>query len=256
MIILGNVFIIGTAGSGKTILTAALRRYLLSQDISVVSVNLDPAVEHIPYTCEIDVRDYVDYKEIIDEYELGPNGAMIVASDLVAQNIDDILEEIDDYQADATLIDTPGQLEVFVYRRSGVEIVRQFNPDDSLVLFLMDSTLCKRAENFISLTLLAGSAQLQLGLPFIHALTKMDLLKEKELEVLKEWSEDLSLVLDAMSERKYTLETELTTVLINSIRELQTNLPIVPVSGLTGDGVIDVASFISRVWRAGDDWLI
>jgi GTPase SAR1 family protein len=253
---LGNLFIVGTAGSGKTVLTAALRRYLLSQDISVTTVNLDPAVKFLPYTVDIDVRDWVDIDEVVEEYSLGPNGSMIVGVDLVAQNMDEIYEEIDDYQADAVLIDTPGQLEVFVYRRSGIEIVKQFSPNDTLTLFLMDATLCKKAVNYISLVLLSSSTQLQLGTPMVYALTKKDLLEPHEVDIITQWSDDFNNVLDSMLDDQYTLQTELTTVLIDAVRNLQTNLPIIPVSGLSGEGIIDVAAFISRIWKAGDDWKI
>lgn len=256
MLTIGNLFIVGTAGSGKTVLTAALRRYLHGQDLSVISVNLDPAVKFLPYTCEIDVRDWVDLDEIIEEYSLGPNGAMIVGADLVAQNIDEIVEEIEDFQADAVLIDTPGQLEIFVYRQSGIEIAKKFSTEDTATLFLMDSTLCKRPVNFMSLVLLATSAQLQLGSSMVYALTKADLLEPQEIEVIKEWSEDFSNLYDKMMDESYTMQTEFTTILLEAIQASQTSLPIISVSGKTGEGVIDVAAYISRVWKAGDDWKI
>lgn len=37
-------------------------------------MNLDPAVRSVPFECNIDIRDSVDYKEVMRNYSLGPNG--------------------------------------------------------------------------------------------------------------------------------------------------------------------------------------
>ncbi|MEM4785565.1 MAG: ATP/GTP-binding protein, partial [Desulfurococcaceae archaeon] len=39
------IVILGTAGSGKTTLSAALSDYLIDNEMDVIIVNLDPAVE-------------------------------------------------------------------------------------------------------------------------------------------------------------------------------------------------------------------
>jgi GTPase SAR1 family protein len=46
-------YIVGTAGSGKTMLTASLQRYLTNKGASLTTVNLDPAVRHIPYQADV-----------------------------------------------------------------------------------------------------------------------------------------------------------------------------------------------------------
>ena len=37
-------------------------------------VNLDPATKMVPYGASIDIRDTVDYKEVMKQHNLGPNG--------------------------------------------------------------------------------------------------------------------------------------------------------------------------------------
>lgn len=37
-------------------------------------MNLDPAVRSVPFESNIDIRDSVDYKEVMKSYSLGPNG--------------------------------------------------------------------------------------------------------------------------------------------------------------------------------------
>ena len=77
-----TIFVSGTAGSGKSLLTSKLQDYYSKNGAFAAILNLDPGVDNMPYTCDIDVRDYVDYVSIMQQYELGPNGAMIMANDL------------------------------------------------------------------------------------------------------------------------------------------------------------------------------
>ncbi|OLS28101.1 MAG: hypothetical protein HeimC3_00610 [Candidatus Heimdallarchaeota archaeon LC_3] len=252
----GFVFLLGTAGSGKTVLSAVLRRYLSDQDIHVINVNLDPAVQKIPYTCEVDVREYFDIQEIIDKYELGPNAAMITSADLIATEIKLIKEDIDDYQADAVIIDTPGQLEVFVYRNSGPIIVKEFDRDFTASLFLMDGNLVRTPSSWISLNLLAVSTQFRLGTPMIYALSKMDLLKENEIENLERWNDDVDLVISDFPKYEEGASYSLSMSLVEAIREIQANVPLIPVSALKETGLEDITGNLSRIWKKGDDWII
>ena len=87
-------FCFGTAGSGKSSLTSKLYEYYTKNGAFTAVLNLDPGVENLPYTCDVDVRDYVDYVSIMQEYDLGPNGALVMANDLIASKIDDIQNDV------------------------------------------------------------------------------------------------------------------------------------------------------------------
>jgi GTPase SAR1 family protein len=60
-------FSAGMAGSGKTTLMQRLNSHLHSQKTPPYIVNLDPAVTHMPFTANIDIRDTVDYKEVMKQ---------------------------------------------------------------------------------------------------------------------------------------------------------------------------------------------
>ena len=49
---------------------------VLLTHISFFQVNLDPAVANLPYEPNIDIRDTVNYKEVMKQYGLGPNGGL------------------------------------------------------------------------------------------------------------------------------------------------------------------------------------
>ena len=52
---------------GKTTLMQRLNSYLHSKDTPPYILNLDPAVTHMPYSANIDIRDTVDYKEVMKQ---------------------------------------------------------------------------------------------------------------------------------------------------------------------------------------------
>ena len=79
-----------------------MKAYIINRnpDISAITVNLDPGVRVVPYVPDIDIRDYIVLEEVMEEYGLGPNGGMILASDLMVNYLDDLRDEIDEYNPD------------------------------------------------------------------------------------------------------------------------------------------------------------
>lgn len=53
-------------------------------------VNLDPAVNTLPYPANIDIRDTVKYKEVMREYGLGPNGAILTCLNLMCTRFEQV----------------------------------------------------------------------------------------------------------------------------------------------------------------------
>jgi hypothetical protein len=39
-----------------------------------VIVNLDPANEHVPYECSINISELISLEDVMNELDLGPNG--------------------------------------------------------------------------------------------------------------------------------------------------------------------------------------
>jgi GTPase SAR1 family protein len=89
------IFVTGTAGSGKSLLTSRLVQWYRDTGAYPVTLNLDPGAVTLPYEPDIDVRNYIDIGTLMESYALGPNGALVMASDLVATKLDEIQEEVD-----------------------------------------------------------------------------------------------------------------------------------------------------------------
>ena len=78
------LFVVGTAGAGKSSLVTSFQRWSRFLETDAIAVNLDPGAERVHYDAEFDVRDLISLTEVMAEYDLGPNGAQILAADLLA----------------------------------------------------------------------------------------------------------------------------------------------------------------------------
>src|SRR4030067_3465719 len=182
------VFIIGTAGSGKSRLTAAFSDWLKMSKQDVAIVNLDPGVSTLPYEPEVDVRDYVDVGKLMEEYRLGPNGALIMAADLVADEIYRISKEVEELQSDIVLIDTSGQMELFAFRASGPYIADELTTEQKVIVYLFDAVFSVNPLNYVSNLFLSSAVYNRFAIPQVHLLSKCDLLPKEQIEKIIDWS--------------------------------------------------------------------
>jgi len=245
------IFVTGTAGSGKSMLTSKILEYYQKNGVFASVLNLDPGVESLPYRPDVDVRDYVDIVQIMKQYDLGPNGSMIMANDLIASKIDDIQNEIHGVNPDYLIVDTPGQIELFAYRASGPFFIQNIDAGEKTNIFLYDGTMIVSPNNFISISLLATSIKLRLGLPTINVMTKTDLIPDKIDQVLK-WSSDpisLEEELKTLEGETYSLATDILRTL--NIGEFAGDL--IPISNLTGEGMVNLQATLSRIINLGEE---
>lgn len=247
-----SVFISGTAGSGKSLLTSKLYEYYTRNGAFAAVLNLDAGVESLPYTCDVDVRDHVDLVSIMQQYDLGPNGSLIMASDLIASKIDDIQAEVDAINPDYLIVDTPGQVELFAYRTSGSYVVNNLSSDEKTSIFLFDGALITTPVNFVSIALLATSIRLRLGLPTISAVTKTDLIGPKVKEILR-WSSSLGALEGAIAAESDGDTYTLTTNILRGLNLGGFAQGLVPVSNVTGDGLVSLEGALSRVLSRGEE---
>src|ERR671921_12508 len=98
-----SIFITGTAGSGKSLLTSRLLQWYKDNQSYPISLNLDPGAVNLPYEPDVDVRNYIDINTLMETYDLGPNGSLVMASDMIATKLDDIQNEVDSLNPDYVL---------------------------------------------------------------------------------------------------------------------------------------------------------
>lgn len=243
----------GTAGSGKSLLTSALKNWYINRGEDAIAVNLDPGVLTLPYEPEVDVRNTLDLQDLMKKYSLGPNGALILAADMVATSIANIQEEIESFNAEYVVVDTPGQMELFAYRESGEYIAKQLSGDSKVLLFLFDPLLATTPVNFLSLALLSASVGLRLKLPKISVLSKRDL-EIGRTKTIVQWSRDAAVFEEALSKTREAEEYSLYSELFRGIRKLAFGVDLYPVSSVTLDGMVALVGEMSRIGRGGEEF--
>ncbi|HXW36565.1 MAG TPA: ATP/GTP-binding protein, partial [Nitrososphaerales archaeon] len=221
-------FVTGTAGSGKSLLTSTLKKWYVEKGENAIAVNLDPGVINLPYEPDVDIRQTVDLNDIMDQYELGPNGALIFATDMIATRLDSIQEEMESFNAEYAFIDTPGQTELFAFRESGEYIVKELRAESKVLLFLMDPLLADSPVNFLSLALLSASVGLRMNIPRISVLSKRDLAKDKVKQAM-EWVNNSRTFEDALSSTKNADQYSLYSELFRGLRKLSFGVDLYPV---------------------------
>ncbi|WP_100182839.1 ATP/GTP-binding protein [Candidatus Nitrosotenuis aquarius] len=246
------IFVAGTAGSGKSLLTSKIHEYYTRNGAFTAILNLDPGVISLPYTPDIDIRDSVDIVSIMKQYDLGPNGALMMANDLIASKLDELQEEADKINPDYLIVDTPGQIELFAYRTSGPYFVNNFMADQKSALFLYDGVLVTTAVNFVSMALLATSIRLRMGMPTINVLTKTDLIADKISEILR-WTTNLKTLENAISAEADGETYVLVTNILRSLNLSGFAQGLIPVSNATGEGMVNLEGSLSRILNQGEE---
>jgi GTPase SAR1 family protein len=246
------IFVAGTAGSGKSLLTSKIHEYYTRNGAFTAILNLDPGVISLPYTPDIDIRDSVDIVSIMKQYDLGPNGALMMANDLIASKLDELQEEADKINPDYLIVDTPGQIELFAYRTSGPYFVNNFVADQKVSLFLYDGVLVTTAVNFVSMALLATSIRLRMGMPTINVLTKTDLIADRISEILR-WTTNLKTLENAISAEADGETYVLVTNILRSLNLSGFAQGLIPVSNATGEGMVNLESSLSRILNQGEE---
>ena len=249
---LKTIFVSGTAGSGKSLLSSKLYDYYTKNGAFTAVLNLDPGVENLPYSCDVDVRDFVDIVSIMQQYDLGPNGALVMAADLIASKIDDIQNEVNRVNPDYLIVDTPGQIELFAYRSSGRFLIDNISSEEKTSVFLFDGALITTPVNFVSIALLATSIRLRLNLPTINVLTKTDLIGANLKNILQ-WSSSLSTLESAIANDADGDTYTLTTNILRGLNLSGFAQGLIPISNVTGDGFVNLEGALSRILNLGEE---
>ena len=230
-----------------------LKDYVINRDpeISAITLNLDPGSKTMPYEPDIDIRDYIVLDEVMSEYGLGPNGAMILSSDLMVNYLDDIKDEIDEYSPDWIFVDTAGQLELFAFRDTGPLIASSlgFGSIQRSVSFLFDSNLVLRPNGFISTLLLAASVQFRFrDIPQINILAKSDLIDDDQIDMIVDWSQDFQSLEDSTNERESGLIRELSMLISDVFIQLGSTSELVPCSIKEEHGADLLFGYLQRIF--------
>ncbi|KAL7062795.1 hypothetical protein AAHC03_0845 [Spirometra sp. Aus1] len=209
--------VIGPPGSGKSTYCAAMQEFLLQLGRNVAVVNLDPANDTLPYTCAVDLKDLIRLDEVMQSLHLGPNGGLLYCMEYLYKNRDWLADRLTKLKRDSpktyVLFDCPGQVELYCVngafrkllffltltplptnttlgsKQQDLSLPEPYmeTPSQSNLLglglrlssvHLVDSYYCTSPGKFISVLLTSLVSMLQLGLPHVNVLSKVDLIEQ------------------------------------------------------------------------------
>lgn len=251
---------VGMAGSGKTTFMQRINAHLHGQKEPPYVINLDPAVLNVPFESNIDIRDSVNYKEVMKQYNLGPNGGILTSLNLFATKVDQILGLLEKRAAPEPenpgkklikniLVDTPGQIEVFVWSASGQILLESLASSfPTVIAYVIDTPRTASTSTFMSNMLYACSILYKTKLPMVLVFNKTDV---KDASFAKEWMTDYDAFQEALSQDEANnafggVEGEgvgsgsmgsLLNSMSSMLEEFYAHLSVVGVSSMTGQGV-------------------
>ncbi|KAL9018344.1 MAG: hypothetical protein Q9185_004377 [Variospora sp. 1 TL-2023] len=251
---------VGMAGSGKTTFMQRINSHLHTKKNPPYVINLDPAVRSVPFDSNIDIRDSLNYKEVMKEYNLGPNGGILTSLNIFATKIDQIigiLEKRTKPDPDSPnakpikniIVDTPGQIEVFVWSASGSILLDSLaSTFPTVIAYMIDTPRTSSTSTFMSNMLYACSILYKTKLPMILVFNKTDV---RDAGFAKDWMTDFESFQAALKQEEdggsFGGEGSLgggsgyMSSLLNSmslmLEEFYRHLSVVGVSSMTGQGI-------------------
>ncbi|EPB86072.1 hypothetical protein PS15m_000756 [Mucor circinelloides] len=199
--------IVGPPGSGKTTYCWGAYQYLTAIGRKVAIVNLDPANDNIPYPCAINLADLITLEDTMNELSLGPNGGIMFCIEYLLKNMDWLTDKLRELGEDHyILFDFPGQVELFTHHSAVKDILHGLEKADYrlVAVNMVDAHYCTDPAKYISVLLLALKTMIQLELPHVNVLSKVDLIESygKLRFNLQYYTDvmDLSYLLDSLNE--------------------------------------------------------
>ncbi|RDA94052.1 hypothetical protein CP533_5320 [Ophiocordyceps camponoti-saundersi (nom. inval.)] len=264
---------VGMAGSGKTTFMQRINAHLHTAKQPPYVINLDPAVMSVPFDANIDIRDSVNYGEVMRQYGLGPNGGILTSLNLFATKVDQVVgllekraqpdpEKPERRPIDRILVDTPGQIEVFVWSASGTILLESLASSfPTVIAYIIDTPRTASTSTFMSNMLYACSILYKTKLPMILVFNKTDV---HDASFAREWMTDFDAFQAALSRDETSLDglgsgaegSGYMNSLLNSmslvLEEFYTHLTVVAVSSRLGTGVDD---FFTAVDEKRDEFM-
>ncbi|KAG7144280.1 GPN-loop GTPase 2 like protein [Verticillium longisporum] len=172
--------VLGSPGAGKSTYCDGMHQFLSAIGRACSVVNLDPANENANYPKAIDIRSIAKLEDIMARDRLGPNGGILYALEELEHNIDWLEEGLKELGDDYVIFDCPGQVELYTHHSSLRNIFLRLQKLGYrlgyrlVVVHLSDSFCLTQPSLYISNLLLSLRAMLQMDLPHINVLSKID----------------------------------------------------------------------------------
>jgi GTPase SAR1 family protein len=173
--------VMGPAGCGKSTYCNAMYEHAQATRRNFHIVNMDPAAENFKYPVSIDIRELISLDDVMEEMELGPNGGLVYAFEYIGENEEWLHEQLGDGDDEYYIFDCPGQIELYSHVPVMRNLVESLQRWGFMVcgVFVIDSQFLADSSKFMSACLTCLSAMVQLEIPHVNVISKLDLVRKK-----------------------------------------------------------------------------
>ena len=255
--------IMGLAGSGKSTYCSTLVQHAQASHRTVNVINLDPAADKFDYEPTVDIRDLIGLNDAMEDEELkfGPNGGLVFCMEFLLENMDWFEEQIGGQDEAASddyfLIDCPGQIELYTH----MKVMRRFV--DTLQswnfricgIFIVDSHFMVDGAIFLSGSMSALSVMVNLELPHVSVLSKMDLLSPQAKKQIDKFLEPdtFELTCIASQSRTFDKKYQALTEALGKVLDDYSLVKYFPLDITDEENISDLFLMIDNVIQFGED---
>uniref|UniRef100_A0A0N4ZWV0 GPN-loop GTPase 2 n=1 Tax=Parastrongyloides trichosuri TaxID=131310 RepID=A0A0N4ZWV0_PARTI len=180
MVLYGQL-VIGAPGAGKSTYCNALTEIFTALKRPYKVINLDPANDILPFDADVDINELITVQQVMKEKNLGPNGALVYCIKYLLANIEWLKEKLQNFDH-YLIIDMPGQLELYATHDDVKNIIKELERFGIRLcsVHLSDSLYATDPSKFISVLCSALAIMVNLEMPQVNVLSKVDLLKNDD----------------------------------------------------------------------------
>ncbi|XDG09275.1 hypothetical protein ABKA04_008890 [Annulohypoxylon sp. FPYF3050] len=249
--------VLGSPGSGKSTYCDGMHQFMgaIGRDCAVV--NLDPANDKTNYPCALDIRNLITLEEIMSDDQLGPNGGVLYAFEELENNMEWLENGLKELGDSYILFDCPGQVELYTHHNSLRNIFFKLQKMGYrlVAVHLSDSFCLTQPSLYISNLLLTLRAMLQMDLPHINVLTKIDKISSYDplpfnLDYYTE-VEDLSYLTTHLEEESPAMRSDKFRRLNEAVANLVENFSLVRFEVLAVENKKSMMHLLRVIDRAG-----
>ncbi|CBQ70652.1 conserved hypothetical protein [Sporisorium reilianum SRZ2] len=259
------ILVSGPAGSGKSTFCSALIAHAQSLGRNVHLFNLDPAAERFEYQPSIDIKELISLEDVMEEMNLGPNGGLIYCFEYLLDNLDWLDDELGQFNGDYIIIDCPGQIELYTHFPIMSRLVNILSGQYHFRIcatYLLESQFIDDKTKYFAGVLSAMSAMINLEVPHINLLSKMDLVEKGEIgseakqgrrrEMERYLDPDPLLLMDEVNSRTNPKFHSLNQALVQLIDDFSM-VSFMPLDSTDEDSVGTILSHIDNAVQYGED---
>lgn len=138
----------------------------------------------------------------MEEMELGPNGGLVYAFEYINENQEWLHEQLGDGDDEYYIFDCPGQIELYSHVPVMRSLVQSLQRWGFMVcgVYVLDSQFLADSSKFMSGCLACLAAMVQLEIPHVNVISKLDLVRKKKSFMEKFFHPDMSELVSELNE--------------------------------------------------------